>query len=482
MRQLASNVIPVYDSHVAGHSGVLGNEIVDLLAKRATKCVHNDSARVLPVWPAMLMRHQLKEWAWITASAFPDLPTLYAFESEAFRLQRDDRPAPPPPAPGFVTTQPEPVRLCLKMMSYNTLTLLDGETARTAASAGMKVYGRRDVIKEQLQRERVGLVGLQETRLHQSQIAPDLHFHMLHASATPAGTHGVALWVAKDVPLARRATEDIYVRTQDLTVLSESPRHLFARISASLFDLMVLVAHAPYDVPGCCAADNFWSEMAAGLAQPGNAGPLIVLTDANARVGSVLSSAIGEVDPEQESPARSAFHNFLLQHGLCLPSTFPACHSGPSSTWTSPHGKHGRLDYIAVPEEWISASTSNVWVSFESLQQREDHRPVVVVSTLQRQLTVEPFVSAPRRSAMRPDEQWTSACKELLLEGFCAAPSIPWQVDVDAHFDGWVQNWRFSWDSVQDQTQPRATQQYITSTTLTTIQFRKALRIYIHEE
>ena len=175
MRQLASNMTPVYDSHVAGHSGVLGNEIVDLLAKRATKCVHNDPARVLPVWPAMLPRHQLKEWAWITASAFSDLPALYAFESEAFRLQRDDRPAPPPPAPGCVTTQPEPVRLCLKMMSYNTLTLLDGETARTTASAGMKVYGRRDVIKQQLLRECVGLVGLQETRLHQSQIAPDLH-------------------------------------------------------------------------------------------------------------------------------------------------------------------------------------------------------------------------------------------------------------------------------------------------------------------
>ena len=482
MRQLACSQAHVVDSHVAGHSGILGNEIADCLAKRATSFRLQDGDRVLPLWPAKLLKHELREWAWAADVSVPDLPSLYALESEASRLQQETRPAPPPPAPGARSTEPESVELSLTLLSYNALTLLDAPGAAAQPAVGLKVFGRRDVIKQQLRHAQVVFAGLQETRIRQACIAPDPHFIMLQAPATEAGTHGVALWISKEFPLARQQTRSLFVRQQDVTVVDASPRHLLACIHVESVRLTVLVAHAPYDVPGRCEAEAFWSSMSAVLERPGVSGPMIILTDANARVGSVQTCAIGEVSPDVESPAGAALHNLLLRHELCLPCTFPSCQVGPTPTWTSPHGLRSRIDFIALPDSWRDAATAWVWTNFEALQRREDHEPVVVRCQLQRQLTVQPYNVVVRRCPLRPDTRWTAAARQLLLESFQAEPAVPWHIDVDRHFDAWVAAWQTSWDALAPGVDSKPLQVYLTSSTLSVVHQRKALRAYIADE
>ena len=163
MRHVPCSVAEVHDAHVKGHSGVLGNEIADKFAKLAAK--QAPSHDILPLWPGRLLRHDLRHWAWLVLSKPSDLPTLFAFESEASRLQQQDRPAPPPPAPGATLLQPKAVEICLTAVSYNALTLLGPGSGSRAPSVGFRFLGRRDLVKAQLREMKVHLVGIQETRL-----------------------------------------------------------------------------------------------------------------------------------------------------------------------------------------------------------------------------------------------------------------------------------------------------------------------------
>lgn len=55
---------------------------------------------------------------------------------------------------------------------------------------------------------------------------------------------------------------------------------------------------------------------------------MILLADANARVGSVVSEAIGDWQGE-ETQSGACFHEMLTHWGLWLPSTFEDSHSEP---------------------------------------------------------------------------------------------------------------------------------------------------------
>ena len=211
------------------------------------------------------------------------------------------------------------------------------------------------------------------------------------------------------------------------------------------FDLTVLVAHAPYNTAAGCEAVSFWERMHHLLAGPRLAGPLVVLTGANGSLNSITTPAIGEFCADPKNSAGSAF---LLWQGLCLPGTFSDCHSGPSSTWTGPRGPQRHIDFMAVPESWRPASSSSVWVSFEAFQRREDHLPVVLHCSLQRQLTAAAYCVAPKRVAMRPDAALSPQHRDFLIQCFRATPAIPWHVDVDSHFEAWVQAGRAIWDTV----------------------------------
>ena len=81
------------------------------------------------------------------------------------------------------------VRLCL--ITYNVLTLLCPGTYRgvsdSSPAAGMRMYGKRDLLKQQLDESGAHFVALQETRVAGSQELPDADYFMLHSSCTASG-------------------------------------------------------------------------------------------------------------------------------------------------------------------------------------------------------------------------------------------------------------------------------------------------------
>ena len=150
LRQLAQATLRTQHRHVKGHSGQLENEYADQLAKKARRESSDIYNRMLPTWPAVFLRHPLKQWGWATAAHQIDLPALYAFESEADRLQQLDARTAQAPFP--IDHKPPPQTACVyqfAVISYNALTLRDPAEKKGEASVGLRISGRKALLKNQ---------------------------------------------------------------------------------------------------------------------------------------------------------------------------------------------------------------------------------------------------------------------------------------------------------------------------------------------
>ena len=153
LRQLAACRVDLSHDHVAGHAGDVGNELCDELAKHCRRQLPSSDQSILPTWPSTLFQHPLKAWSWMLGVPSPDLPTLFALEAEAYRLQRSPSLPRKDPVLGF-TAHPSsnvPVEVRAVVMTFNVLSLYDPKgPGCVVAGQGMRVVAKRDVIKRQL--------------------------------------------------------------------------------------------------------------------------------------------------------------------------------------------------------------------------------------------------------------------------------------------------------------------------------------------
>ncbi|CAE7638887.1 CFDP2 [Symbiodinium sp. CCMP2592] len=483
LRHIAAARVALTSAYVPGHRGALGNEISDSLAKYIRRQALPLDERVHPDWPAHLVQHELLDWAWLAHACAADLPTLFAFESEAGRLQALCPQPRPAPHCGVTQTADDtvaPVRYCIKAVTFNILTLLESTHAkrRVQTHAGLRMMGRRHVILRQLQSQDVLFAGLQETRVQDTALLPDRTHILLHSGASEAGHYGCALWISKTVPYAHVNGKPMCIEPRHCTVSATSPRHLVVCVEAPHLRLGVLVVHAPsdpHDDKGVLHA--FWAARTLELGKLPNDVPVLLLADANSRLGSLESEAVGPHHPEDETPAASHFHSFLLRNGLWLPATFAGLHSGPSWTWQSPRGDQHRLDYIGLPQSWATFSCrSRVWYTFEALQQRSDHLPVIIECSFARESSSRAS-AAFRRVACRPNDLDPTIDKQAFCHALSAAPPVDWSVNVDSHYCAFVSNWTAAGRAQQPRSTPKPQQSFLTAPTLAIIRRRKDTRI-----
>ena len=74
----------------------------------------------------------------------------------------------------------------------------------------------------------------------------------------------------------------------------------------------------------------------------------LLFADANGRLGSEQSFSVGKMGQETQNSNGGHFHSLLNQLSLVAPQTMLA--NGGGWTWTSPHGSHARIDYVAIPK------------------------------------------------------------------------------------------------------------------------------------
>ena len=132
LRQYASARAIVQHAYVPSHTGHIGNELADGLAKTARTHTCGYDECTLPLWVSRFARHRLKDWAWAMVPGHADLPRPYVFEVEASCAGLN------PPAPAAVPTQglqthnlpAAEATYDLCCVSFNALTLKDPKTKR----------------------------------------------------------------------------------------------------------------------------------------------------------------------------------------------------------------------------------------------------------------------------------------------------------------------------------------------------------------
>ena len=487
LRQYTSARAAVQHAYVPSHAGHIGNELADGLAKTARAHISSHDDCALPLWVSRFSRHRLKDWAWAMVPGHTDLPRPYVFETEAARAQLD------PPTPVEVPTQglqthclpaaDATYNLCC--VSFNALTLKDPKAkGAPAAPLGLRLAGRKAILKQSLSDTGPHLVGLQETRLQASDCQPDEDYYIFNAEADAKGHGGCALWLSEHRPFGSCRGQSLVFQERDVTVVSTSHRHVTANVLAPRLRLHVQVVHAP-SVPtsGLSAVRAFWSERAKELAHRPSGTDFVLLCDANSRLGSTVSMHVGDKHPDSENDAGTLFHEFLAQISAFVPSTFSDFQQGPGDTWCSPCGKWSRIDYIVLPLAWqffdITASTLP---DAETLQKRDDHIPVLSRVSFARTAPATSY-SVNVRKAVRPAMPQTPQDRLSARNRFATVAAVPWSLHVDVHHrqltDAWTQAWT---DTAPEDVATRPRQPFLSADTLSVVQLRKALRQYLRHE
>ena len=230
---------------------------------------------------------------------------------------------------------------CVSFGSSNVCTL-GGSSSRSKF-----VAGRPALIKRQVRELGMKLLGVQEARSAAGSRVVD-GFVVL-APGADKGTLGCELWADADKPYASIDGKGCCFRLSDFVVIFASPRVLVVRVTARCLQCTVVVAHAPHSGVDAAAREVWWDDLSVRLAGQTD---VVLLVDANARVGSSVSRSVGCGGfCQQEDHSGFLFHRALVELGLCVPATFGAVDSS-AFTWVANGGSAHRIDYVAVPFAW----------------------------------------------------------------------------------------------------------------------------------
>lgn len=295
---------------------------------------------------------------------------------------------------------------CLQVATANVLTLFPGQDFASSFFSA-----RAEALAAQWHEGGVHFVGLQETRSRFAGHARLGNFHVLSAAATAKGVGGTQLWVRRQFC---DGDQQLAIEESHLYIVHASARRLVVKLNHPCMKLLIVVLHAPV-TDDESDLETFWRATSNAIPSRFASWRWIVLADANSRLGSVTSEAVGDVDPEEENAKGSAFHQWLLQHSLLAPQTMPEFHRGTSSTWTHPAGTTGRIDYVVVSEDCRVEGLST-WVDhdIDLTVHKEDH--VCVRATI-------PLLVYGSNKKRRRTSHHDSA----------SPADISWSVDVHTH-------------------------------------------------
>ena len=199
---------------------------------------------------------------------------------------------------------------------------------------------------------------LQETRAKESGFwAPSDDFRFIAAGED--GCLGCEIWISKLLPIATSGLGKVVPKLEHFTVLHQDPRALFIRLQCSPLDLTFVCVHAPHSGVEKEVRAKWWQRLSLLWQRFVQGRYGFLLGDFNARIGE--SDVSGSLDASVMDFNGGLAVDFLRQHGLTLPSTFPTLHAGSSTTWVSPKGLEHRIDFIATPESFL-ASVVRSWV------------------------------------------------------------------------------------------------------------------------
>ena len=418
-------------AHVQGHAGDPANELADALALRGAM----GHQAIAPF--SFDVKHFLQDGA-AAAGWLPHICLSYRSPRELPRMHRhlltwnaeENIPVQDPsfcmrpflrafPSASSVGPSGAQSLVALQVVTYNVLSLLDGSRASQAGLHGQ--VGRPTLLQAALISAEVHIAGLQECRTP----AGCMHVgaYTRFASGCDDRTcFGVELWVRKDGPC----------RPESVVVLHASPTVLIASLIIAGQPCRVFVGHGPHRSHSTGTRRDWWLAATRLCHSFSHGCPWLFFLDANCRVGSRVSAAIGDHQGDEEDDAGELLHSLLLSLELWLPSTFAHVMVGEGGTLLQKrNGAFDRSDFIGLPQIW-QAGSFRAWVDpgITSGHACVDHLAARVCGHL---LLSARGRSAPRATRIDPKAILDPANAQTICSLLREAPRPAWGTDVSEH-------------------------------------------------
>lgn len=313
--------------HIKAHAGQPDNEAADSIAY----------AVVLgwqpPCCPPFRLRdlfeHPLRDWAWMEYRPTDELPNLATVLSTRPQPPMDD------------TTMWMPTESCVKAKVDHISWKIGTANVRTMEYHKAQYTDKLPLLRSQLQDQAFDIFAFQECRGRQSQCVDDGIFIRV-CSAGLHGQGGVELWLRKSGAFEQTGFGPLSI--DQLAVWHASSTILGVNCAHPALTCTFVVIYGPQSGRSTDDVQLWWDNFLVELRQRPKGGPLVLLGDANAHVGSIVTEGIGDLAPEIEDHAGTSLRACCDEFGIVLPTTFHAFHQGDSCTFIGPRDSSTRVD------------------------------------------------------------------------------------------------------------------------------------------
>ena len=402
--------------HVKAHAGQPDNEAVDSIAHAI--CCGWQAPFNPPQRLSALVEHPLRDWAWLECHPTEELPGIEKLLTTAPAKPSEDT---------SLWQIPEEVQ---EAQVTHIQWKIGTANVRTMNYATNLHSAKLLFLRQQLIDQTFDVFAFQECRGRCDQCIEDDQFVRV-CTAAQRGHGGLELWLRKQGAFYSTGLGEIC--KEQLTVWHTSPTVLGVFCGHPAFCCNIIVIYAPQSGRAEQEIRAWWADLVKIIHSRPPGGPITMLGDANAHLGSVTSQAVGDLSPDIEDCAGAALRAFCSTFDLGLPATFPSLHRGSSTTFVGPWRTNSRVDYIALPQEWMDGvEYSATCPELDLLTEGEDHIATMVTMTLH----VQPRISHRPKRCSRYDriqasgpqgQEWLAKLPDYLSEQ-------PWQLDVNDHW------------------------------------------------
>ena len=233
--------------------------------------------------------------------------------------------------------------MVMRWGSANVLTLHEGVRLAADREKGLTASARRLDLEAQFNASGYSIVGLQETRSRREGDRRGRHYYMIGTAASDIGQGGCELWITAKLNRVKSS----------ITVAAHSHRWLAVNVELPNFSAAIVVAHAPPEVANELVRKQWWEEREQiVLRMAPRCGQVWLVIDANGRLGSHTSAAVGSCHAQTQNGHGKALHSLLLEAGLYATNTFS---QEGKATWFATSVSGSRIDYVCAPQALRSA-------------------------------------------------------------------------------------------------------------------------------
>ena len=312
--------------------------------------------------------------------------------------------------------------MAMRWGSANVLTLHETLGSDVVREKGLSASARRLDLEAQFNASGYGIIGLQETRCRREGDRRGRHYYMIGTAASDIGQGGCELWITLKLKPGKSS----------ITVTAQSHRWLAVNVELPKFSAAIVVAHAPPEVANELVRKQWWEELSQiVLGMAPRSGQVWLLIDANGRLGSHTSVAVGSCHAQTQNGNGKALHSLLLEAGLFATNTFT---QEGKATWFATSGHASRIDYVCAPQD-LSSALSRAGTCEEVLLEtggRVDHLPVFADFSIQ---PLQGTRSVQRKKCICDvrKARYDNDAIQRFEAAIALAPAVPLTFEVDQH-------------------------------------------------